>query len=78
MAQELDDLDEVRLGALGRLKAQKEVVAGAYDKRTKAKSFRVGDLVWKTILPVGSKDPKFGKWSPTWEGPFLVHKVSGP
>ncbi|CAL2277698.1 unnamed protein product [Prunus armeniaca] len=77
MAQELDDLDEVRLGALDRLKAQKEAVARAYDKKTKAKSFGVGDLVWKTILPVGSKDPKFGKWSPTWEGPFLVHQVLG-
>ncbi|CAL9029560.1 unnamed protein product [Prunus brigantina] len=77
MAQELDDLDEVRLGALDRLKAQKEAVARAYDKKTKAESFGVGDLVWKTILPVGSKDPKFGKWSPTWEGPFLVHQVLG-
>ncbi|CAL8993664.1 unnamed protein product [Prunus brigantina] len=77
MAQELDDLDEVRLGALDRLKAQKEAVARAYDKKTKAKSFGAGDLVWKTILPVGSKDPKFGKWSPTWEGPFLVHQVLG-
>ncbi|CAL2270798.1 unnamed protein product [Prunus armeniaca] len=77
MAQELDDLDEVRLGALDRLKAQKEAMARANDKKTKAKSFGVGDLVWKTILPVGSKDPKFGKWSPTWEGPFLIHQVLG-
>ncbi|XP_034213016.1 uncharacterized protein LOC117625587 [Prunus dulcis] len=65
MTQELDDLDEVRLGAIDRLKAQKEAVAQAYNKRTKGKSFGVGDLVWKTILPVGSKDPKFSKWSPT-------------
>ncbi|XP_008227737.1 PREDICTED: uncharacterized protein LOC103327222 [Prunus mume] len=77
MAQELDDLDEVRLGVLDRLKAQKEAVARAYDKKNKAKSFGAGDLVWKTILLVGSKDPKFGKWSPTWEGPFLVHQVLG-
>ncbi|CAL2229164.1 unnamed protein product [Prunus armeniaca] len=75
MVQELDDLDEVRLDALDKLKAQKETVARAYAKRTKAKSFRVGDLVWKTILPIGSKDPKFGKWSPTWEGPFLIHQI---
>ncbi|BFG30705.1 hypothetical protein CerSpe_169790 [Prunus speciosa] len=37
MTQELDDLDEVRLDALDKLKAQKETVARAYDKRIKAK-----------------------------------------
>ncbi|KAI5324062.1 hypothetical protein L3X38_033135 [Prunus dulcis] len=77
MAQELDDLHEVRLDALDKLKAQKKTVARAYDKRTKAKSFGVGDLVWKTILPIGSKDLKFGKWSPTWEGPFIIHQILG-
>ncbi|XP_034218972.1 protein NYNRIN-like [Prunus dulcis] len=75
MAQELDDLEEVRLDALDKLKAQKETVSRAYDKKTKAKSFEVRDLVWKTILPTRSKDPKFGKWSPTWEGPFLIHQI---
>jgi hypothetical protein len=28
--------------------------------------------VWKTILPLGTKDRKIGKWSPSWEGPFRV------
>ena len=50
MAQELDNLNEVRLGVLDKLKAQKEAMAWAYDKRTKAKSFGVGDLVWKTEI----------------------------
>ncbi|BFG20835.1 hypothetical protein CerSpe_071090 [Prunus speciosa] len=77
MAQELDDLDEVRLEALDKLKAQKEKVARAYDKKTKAESFRVGDLVWKTILPLGTKYRNFGKWSSTWERPFLVNQVLG-
>jgi hypothetical protein len=39
------------------------------------KSFQVGDLVWKTILPVGTKDHKFGKWSLSWEGPYTIMKV---
>ncbi|GKV51961.1 hypothetical protein SLEP1_g58574 [Rubroshorea leprosula] len=34
-----------------------------------------GDLVWKVILPPGKKDPRFGKWSPNWEGPFRIHEV---
>ena len=23
-------------------------------------------------LPIGSKDNKFGKWSPNWEGPYRI------
>jgi hypothetical protein len=40
-------------------------VAKAYNKRVKEKSFQMGDLVWKTILPLGSQSGKFGKWSPS-------------
>ena len=36
-------------------------VARAYNKKVKLKSFQVDDLVWKVILPIGSKDRKFGK-----------------
>ena len=46
-----------------------------YNKRIKAKSFAIGDLVWKVILPIGVKDPYLGKWSPNWDGPFLVSEV---
>jgi hypothetical protein len=38
----------------------------------KKKSFQIGELVWKTILPIGSRNNKFGKWSPNWECPFKV------
>jgi hypothetical protein len=42
------------------------------------KSFQVGDLVWKTILPLGNQSGKFGKWSASWEGLFrVIHVVSG-
>jgi hypothetical protein len=30
----------------------------------------MGELVWKTILPIGSKSNQFGKWSPNLEGPY--------
>jgi hypothetical protein len=39
-------------------------VAKACNKRLKEKSFQVGDLVWKMILPIGSRSNKFGKWPP--------------
>ena len=50
-------------------------VARAYNKKVKLKNFQVGDLVWKVILPIGSRDRKFGKWSQSWEGPFRITRV---
>jgi hypothetical protein len=39
---------------------------------SRGKSFQVADLVWKMILPLGTRSGMFGKWSPSWEGPFRV------
>jgi hypothetical protein len=50
-------------------------VARAYNKKVKLKSFQIGDLVWKTIMHVDTKDHKFVKWSPGWEGPYTILKV---
>ena len=50
-------------------------VARTYNKKVKAKSFQIGELVWKTILPLGTKNNKFGKWSPSLEGPYKIIKV---
>ena len=47
----------------------------AYNKKVRAKSFQVRELVWKTILPLETKSNKFGKWSPSWEGPYKIVKV---
>ena len=63
---------------LEKIELSKRKMARAYNKRIKVKRFVEGDLVWKTILPIGTKDPKYGKWSPNWEGPFIVsQKLSG-
>ncbi|XP_043714654.1 uncharacterized protein LOC122663011 [Telopea speciosissima] len=75
MMAELDELDEERLLALDRVQAQKAKVAKAYNKMVRPKAFSESDLVLKAMLPIGHKDPKFGKWSPTWEGLFVVHQV---
>jgi hypothetical protein len=50
-------------------------VARAYNKKVKKKLFEVRDLIWKTILPIGSKSKKFGKWLPNWEGLYRIEKV---
>jgi hypothetical protein len=50
-------------------------VARAYNKRVKEKSFQVRDLVWKMILPIGSKSNKLEKWSPNWEELYRIEEV---
>ncbi|KAM1515645.1 hypothetical protein ACFX10_014724 [Malus domestica] len=77
MRQELEDLEEARLDAYNLLVAQKQIAERAYNQKVRQKTFGEGELVWQTVLPVGLKDPRFGKWSPNWEGPFIVHKVYG-
>jgi hypothetical protein len=49
----LDDLPESRFEALRELEKEKLRVAKMYNKRVREKLFQVGDLVWKTVLPVG-------------------------
>jgi len=50
-------------------------MAKSYNKRVRLKKFDEGDLVWKTVLPIGSKDPEYGKWSPNLVEPFIASKV---
>ena len=74
----MDNIDEVadkRIKALKDIEKEKLRVARAYNKRVRIKNFQLGDLVWKVILPIGSKSRKFGKWSPSWEGPFRVIRI---
>jgi hypothetical protein len=75
MIDNIDEVTDKRVIALGAIEKDKIIVARAYNKKVKAKSFQVGDLVWKTILPLRNKDQKFGKWSPSWEGPYRVKQV---
>jgi hypothetical protein len=69
MMDNIDEVSDMRMQALKEIEKDKLRVARAYNKKVRAKSFQVGELVWKTILPLGTKSNKFGKWSPSWEGP---------
>jgi hypothetical protein len=75
MMDNIDKVTDKRVTALGEIEKDNIMGAKAYNKKVKAKSFQVGDLVWKTVLPLKSKDRKFGKWSPSWEGPYKVIQV---
>ena len=74
MKDELEDLAGHRLNDLINVEANKARVGRWYDKKVKVKTFDHGDLVWKLILLMETKDPKFGKWSPTWEGPYKINR----
>jgi hypothetical protein len=64
MMDNIDEVIDVRLKALKEIEKDKARVARAYNKKVKSKSFQIGQLVWKTILPIGSKSNQFGQWPP--------------
>jgi hypothetical protein len=75
MLDRLDEASYESIKALGEIERDKLRVARAYNKKVKEKSFQVRDLVWKMILLIGSKNNKFGKWSPNWEQPYKIEEV---
>jgi hypothetical protein len=75
MMDNIDNLPESRFRALEEIEKEKIRLAKAYNKRVKVKLFQIEELVWKTILPLGTRDRKFGKWSPSWEGSFRVTRI---
>jgi hypothetical protein len=75
MMDKVDEAPESRLKALEEIEKEKIKIVKAYNKRVVEKSFQVGDLVWKTILLLGTRSGKFGKWLPRWEGPFRVIRI---
>ncbi|KAM1091665.1 hypothetical protein ACFX19_019333 [Malus domestica] len=77
MRHELEDLEAARVDVYNLLVAQKQMSEQAYNQKVRQKTFVEGELVWQMVLPVGIKDPMFGKWSPNWEGSFVIHKVLG-
>jgi hypothetical protein len=64
MNDNVKDLTKLRLWSLEKIKLNKAKVARAYNKKAKLKEFQVIDLVWKEVLPLGTKDAAYGKWSP--------------
>ena len=65
MMDNIDEVTDKRMKALKEIEKDKLRVARAYNKKVKDKSFQIGGLVWKIIVPLGTKSNKFGKWSPS-------------
>ena len=49
MMDNIDEVSDKRLQALKEIEKDKLRLARAYNKKVRAKSFQVGELVWKTI-----------------------------
>jgi hypothetical protein len=75
MNDNVEDLKELRLWLLEKIKEKKAKVARAYNKKVKLEEFQVRDLVWEAVLPLGTKDATYGKWSPNWHGPYRNDQV---
>jgi hypothetical protein len=54
MNDNIEDLTELRLWSLEKIKENKSKVARAYNKKVKLKGFQVRDLVWEAVLPLGT------------------------
>ena len=48
----MEDLTELRLWSLEKIKENKAKVARAYNKTVRPKEFQVGDLVWEAVFPL--------------------------
>ena len=72
MFQALELADEDRLMALENIQANMAKVSRSHNEKVRLKHFAEGDLVWKVILLIKARTTKFDKWSPNWEGPFII------
>jgi hypothetical protein len=75
MNDNVEDLTELRLWSLEKIRENKAKVVRTYNKMVKLKEFQVGDLVWEALLPSGTKDAAYGKWSLNWHGPYIIDQV---
>ena len=64
MMKELEFVDDRRIQAFNHMLVLEKKNNSDLQQVNQEKSFEVGDLVWKIILPIGSKDKEFGKLSP--------------
>jgi hypothetical protein len=55
-----------------------EWMMGRIDEVPESRLWALGEieeLVWKMILPLGTRNSMFGKWSPSWEGPYRISGI---
>ncbi|KAI5445955.1 hypothetical protein KIW84_013975 [Lathyrus oleraceus] len=71
--EELSLIEEKRLAAICHGQLYQQRMKRAFDKEVRPRVYHVGDMVLKRILP--PQNDRRGKWTPNYEGPFVVKKV---
>jgi len=71
--EELSLIEEKRLAAICHGQLYQQRMKRAFDKKERPRVYHVGDMVLKRILP--PQNDRRGKWTPNYEGPFVVKKV---
>lgn len=70
---QLNLIEEKRMNAICHGQLYQKEMKMALDRKVRPQSYQVGDLVLKIII-LPQSDP-MGKWTPNYEGPFIVKKV---
>ena len=76
MDMEVEELSYARKLVYNKVVAQKARIARSYNMKVRHRTFQLGELMWKVILPLDYRS-KFGKWKPRWEGPFVIKRILG-
>ncbi|KAI5402313.1 hypothetical protein KIW84_050068 [Lathyrus oleraceus] len=66
-------IEEKRLAAICHGQLYQQRMKRAFDKKVRPRVYHIGDMVLKRILP--PQNDRRGKWTPNYEGPFVVKKV---
>ena len=72
--EDVDVLEEERLNTIIQSTRYQQTLRRYHDKTMRCRSFAVGDLVLRRILTGEGRH----KFSPLWEGPFIVAEVTRP
>ncbi|XP_070048207.1 uncharacterized protein [Nicotiana tomentosiformis] len=71
--EQLALIDGKRMNAVCHGQLYQNRMSKAFNKRVKPRQFAPGQLVLKRIFP--HQDEAKGKFSPNWQGPYMVHRV---
>ncbi|XP_070057193.1 uncharacterized protein [Nicotiana tomentosiformis] len=71
--EQLALIDGKRMNAVCHGQLYQNWMARAFNKKVRSRKFMPGQLVLKWIFPY--QDEAKGKFSPNWQGPFMVHRV---
>ena len=71
--EQLNLIEERRMKAICHGQLYQRRIMRAHDKKIRPRRFQEGELVLKWILQ--NRQDSHGKWSPNWEGPYVVKKA---